>query len=216
MNNLTLFTSGSTKEPKEIKHSWLHIEEYALKSINESKLSPSDIVLDVFPSNVIAHWTITAYPARKVGAELISTNFDPFTYIKLFQKYQPTFISLIPRHYEILKRTKGFKNLDMSCVRYMVTGSSPITQEFIDAFTQRGVQTVANWYGMTECPPPIMVGYNTPYFTKVDDNVIFTRSGECVINGFYTGDIFDKDNNDRLFFKQRLNNADRKTWKNNF
>jgi fatty-acyl-CoA synthase len=208
---ITLFTSGSTKEPKLVYHK--DITQHVARSIKEIGLTKHDRVLNVFPANVIANYTVTAIPAITAGAHLFTTNFEPFNYIKIFEEFQPTYISLIPRHYEILSKTKGWENLDMSCVRYMVTGSSNITQEMIDAFTARGVQTVANWYGMTEMPPPVFVGYNTAAFdfTARDGYTIdFTQEGECVINGFRTGDLFDVKN--KLFLKRKIA-LNGNTWK---
>lgn len=208
---LTLYTSGSTKEPKLVSHKnmQMHID----RSVQEIGLTSADIVLDVYPANVIAHYTVTAQPSLAAGAHLISLNFEPYNYIKLFKEYQPTYISLIPRHYEVLSKTKEWDNLDMSCVRYMVTGSSKISQEMITAFRDRGVQTVANWYGMTEQPPPVFVGYNTANFdftAKQGYAVEFTDQGECVINGFATGDIFDV--KQKIFLKRKVA-TNGNTWK---
>lgn len=209
---VTIYTSGSTKEPKLIHHANLipHIQ----RSIKEIGLTCKDRVLNVFPANVIANYTVTAMPAITAGAHLFTTNFEPFNYIKTFKDFQPTFISLIPRHYNILSKTKDWEDLDMSCVRYMVTGSSNITQDMIDAFRARGVQTVANWYGMTEMPPPVFVGYNTAAFdftARSGYTVDFTEEGECVINGWPTGDLFDL--NSKTFLKRKvISNGN--TWKN--
>lgn len=209
--NVTLFTSGSTKEPKEVFHK--DIDAHIQRSIKEIGLTPNDIVLDVFPANVIAHYTVTALPALTAGAHLVSTNFDPYHYIRLFNKVRPTFISLIPRHYEILSKTKGWENFDMSCVRYMVTGSGNITQTMIDDFRSKGVQTVANWYGMTEMPPPVFIGYNSESFDftpKEGYSVEFDPDGECIINGWRTGDMFDIKN--KKFLRRKVE-ANGNTWK---
>lgn len=213
MSTITLFTSGSTKEPKEIIHSWKYIKACALRSIEEIKLTKDDIVLDVFPGNTIAHYTISAMPAILVGAKLITANFDPYSYITLFNRYQPTFISLIPRHWEILSKTKGWDDLDMSCVRYMVVGSGRCSQDMIDSFRARGVQLVANWYGMTELPPPVLVGYNSEAFdftSKDGYTVEFANDGECIVNGTYTNDIFDLTT--KKFIKRKVD-AVNNTWK---
>lgn len=207
--NVTLFTSGSTKDPKLVHHSnlWPHIE----RSIKETKLTSKDRVLNVFPSNVIANFTVTAIPAIVAGAHLFNTNFEPYNYIKTFKEFQPTYISLIPRHYDILSKTKDWDNFDMSCVRYMVTGSSSITQEMVDAFRIRGVKTVANWYGMTEMPPPVFVGYNSAEFDftpKDGYDVEFTNEGECIVNGWHTGDIF----HGNKFLKRKVE-SNGNTWK---
>jgi acyl-coenzyme A synthetase/AMP-(fatty) acid ligase len=209
---LTLFTSGSTKEPKKVTHA--DIRPYIQASLAETKLTSKDIVLDVFPSNVIAHYTITAQPALAVGAHLITANFDPYNYIKLFEQYRPTFISLIPRHIEILLNTKGWPELDMSCVRYMVTGSQIVTMDMINSLRSKGVQTVANWYGMTEAPPPVLVAYNSDVFdlTSTRHDIKFTDDGECVIDGMYTRDLFDLKTG-RILGRKEL--ANETTWKTN-
>jgi acyl-[acyl-carrier-protein]-phospholipid O-acyltransferase/long-chain-fatty-acid--[acyl-carrier-protein] ligase len=215
MSKLLLYTSGTTKEPKEVEHSWEDIKRFALRSINEIKLTKNDIVLDVFPGNTIAHYTITAMPALWAGSKLITANFDPYRYINLFNKYQPTYISLIPRHWEILSKTKGWNNFDMSSVRYMVVGSGICSQEMIDSFRDRGVKLVANWYGMTELPPPVFVGYNSESFDftpKEDYTIEFADDGECIVNGYYTNDIFDLTT--KKFIRRKNNATNTNTWKN--
>lgn len=213
MSHITIFTSGSTQEPKQIKHSWKDLDKHIERSIKEINLSEKDRVLDVFPGNTIAHYTVTAVPAMRAGSELFTASFDPFNYIKLFNSIRPTYIALIPRHIEILEKTKGWEDLDMSCVRYMVVGSQPVKQVVIDNLNSKGVRLVANWYGMTEMPPPVLIGYNSEYFDlspKSGYTVEFTDEGECVINGYYTGDLFDVKNK-RLISRKTTPNG--KTWK---
>jgi acyl-coenzyme A synthetase/AMP-(fatty) acid ligase len=207
---VTLFTSGSTAEPKKILHE--NIQRYVKNSIDEIGLTSKDIVLDVFPANVIAHYTVTAQPALTAGAHLISSNFDPYNYIKLFEQYRPTVIALIPRHIQVLSKTKGWAELDMSCVRYMVTGSQVVTMDMINSLRSKGVQTVANWYGMTEFPPPVFVAYNSDIFdlTSTQYDIKFTDAGECVIDGLATGDIF---NLETKTFSHRRKDATNSTWK---
>ena len=212
---LTLLTSGTTKEPKTVIHSWEYIESCIQRSIEEIRLTQHDIVLDVFPANTIAHYTVTAMPAHQAGAQLISAKFEAIDYLQRFNQCRPTYIALIPRHWEILKEHAEWDNMDLSCVRYMVTGSGPVPQAMIDDFVSKGVKTVANWYGMTEMPPPVFVGYNTSSFDFTAKNgytVDFTDEGECVINGFYTGDLFDI--NTKSFCMRKNITSNTKTWKN--
>lgn len=209
--HITLYTSGSTKEPKLVSHA--NIERHIQRSIKEIGLSSDDVVLDVYPANVIAHYTVTAQPALVAGAHLISANFEPYNYIKLFKQYQPTYISLIPKHIEILEKTKEWHTLDMGSVRYMVTGSQPVSQLMIDSLRNKGVQIVANWYGMTEMPPPVFIGYNTAKFDLTPASgysVEFADDGECIINGFHTGDIFDLPT--KTIIKRHINIVNN-TWK---
>lgn len=218
MSGITLLTSGSTDVPKKVFHSWDYLTSCATRSINETQLSKDDIVLDVFPANTIAHYTVTAYPAVLSKSQLYTASFNAFSYIEIFKDIKPTVISLIPKHLELLKNTKGFASLDMSSVRYMITGSNKIEQDFIDTFRNQGVKLVANWYGMTECPPPILVGYNSTRFNLntlcKDEKIVFdsidSMFAECVINDRRTGDIF---NMTTMEFHSRKTDAVRKTWK---
>ena len=211
---LTLLTSGTTKEPKTVIHSWNYIENCIQRSIKEIGLTQHDVVLDVFPANTIAHYTVTAMPAYRAGAQLISAKFEAIDYLQRFNQCRPTYIALIPRHWELLKEHAEWNNMDLSCVRYMVTGSGPVSQAMIDDFVSKGVKTVANWYGMTEQPPPVFIGYNTESFDFKSNGytVEFTDEGECVIDGFYTGDLFDVVTKKFLMRKNTLSNT--RTWKN--
>lgn len=210
---LTLLTSGTTKPPKTIEHQWNYIERCVQASITEIGLTSSDIVLDVFPGNTIAHYTVTAMPAYRAGAKLISAKFEAIDYLQKFNQYRPTYIGLIPRHWEILREHSEWNNMDLSCVRYMVTGSGKVSQEMIDDFLSKGVNMVANWYGMTEMPPPVLVGYNSESFDfnpKQGYEVEFKDDGECVIDGFETGDLFDVTT--RKFLRRKLESTG-STWK---
>lgn len=220
MSGIILHTSGSTDEPKQVFHKWNYLKECAQRSADEIKLTEKDIVLDVFPANTIAHYTITAYPALISGSRLVTANFNTFTYLDIFEQVRPSVISLIPKHLELLIKSKKWDSIDMSCVRYMVTGSNKIEQSFINAFRDRGVNIVANWYGMTEFPPPVMIGYNSTKFDlktlNGENHVTFhpvdstSQLAECIINGRSTGDIFDLNT---MEFHSRRVNASRPTWK---
>lgn len=211
--SITLLTSGTTKPPKEINHSWEYINTAIQRSIHEIQLTQEDIVLDVFPGNTIAHYTVTAMPAFCAGAKLISAKFEAIDYLEKCKQHRPTYIALIPRHWELLKEHPAWNNADLSSVRYMVTGSGPVPQVMINDFINKGVKTVANWYGMTEQPPPVLVGYNSESFEitpRSGYSVEFSDNGECIINGFATGDLFDVST---MKFLKRKSSSLNKTWK---
>jgi long-subunit acyl-CoA synthetase (AMP-forming) len=212
---LTLLTSGTTKAPKQITHSWEYIHNAIQRSVKTIGLTKNDIVLDVFPGNTIAHYTVTAMPGHHVGCQLISAKFEATDYLKKINQYRPTYIALIPRHWELLKETAEWSQMDLSSVRYMVTGSGLVPQQMIDDFISKGVNIVANWYGMTEQPPPVLIGHNSEQFDlnpTLGYSVEFADNGECIINGFATGDIFDVATKKFLMRKNASSNIN--TWKN--
>jgi len=216
MSNLILYTSGSTDEPKEVHHDAAAVKLMLKRSINELQLTKADVVLNVFPNNVIGYYAITALPAIESGATLISMNFDPYQYLRAFKKHQPTIIALIPKMVEILQHTKGFQDLDMSCVRYMIMGSQTVPIEMIRMLREKGVQIIGNWYGSTENPPPVFVAKNGIEFdfnARIGYRISFSSEGECHVNGVPTGDIFDTDTN--KYSKRKNEVSSNRTWKTN-
>jgi len=211
MTKLVLFTSGSTSEAKEVEHDWDFINERMDISIKELQLTKDDIVINVLPFNVIGYHTISAGPAMRVGCTLINMNFDPYAFIRMFNKYKPTVTALIPKHIELLQQTKGFDTLDMSCVRYMVMGSQNVPQSMIDMLLAKGVKTIGNWYGSTENPPPVFIARNSSVFDFKDYGYnVEINQGECFINGVSTGDVFNLETKE---YSHRLQNATNSTWK---
>jgi len=216
MSDLILYTSGTTDEPKEVCHTSDAVKLMLKRSINELELTKRDVVINVFSSNVIAYYAITGLTAIEAGATLINMNFEPYQFIKAFKRYKPTVIGLIPRMMEVLQHTKGFQELDMSCVRYMIMGSQNVSQEMIDLMRSKGVQTVGNWYGSTENPPPVFVAKNNTVFDfkpRIGYTVQFASDGECIVNGVPTGDIFDTEK--QVYLKRKNEVSNRSTWKTN-
>jgi len=213
MNQLTLFTSGTTGDPKLVCHSAENMSLYSSIAAATIGLTSRDRVLNVLPSHTIGYHVVTAGAAAWAGAELLSAQFDPYTWVKLFREFQPTYTVLIPRHIDILSRLKAWQDLDMASLRYVVTGSQRVEQHHIDSLLDRGVGRVGNWYGMTEFPPPVLIGHNSVSFSlnhTYGRRVEFTSAGECVIDGVPTGDIFDLSNRTFSHRKQAMTGS---TWK---
>lgn len=193
--DLILYTSGSTAGPRQIHHRAESVNKFINMAAKAQGLTSQDRVLNMLPSHVIGYYTVTAGPAMAVGATLCTSEWDPYRWLKLFQEFKPTVTVIIPRHYEILSKLKGWEDLDMSCLRYLVMGAGTVKQEYIDDILSKGVQQVATWYGLTEFPPPVIAGINTDCFDLTrsygDYSVEFSDEGEIIIDGYLTGDLFD-------------------------
>ena len=220
--SITLYTSGTTKAPKVIEHSWEYITDCAVYTIQEMDLTSESSVLDVFPSNTIAHWTISAFPAYLANAEYSCMKFDAKTYVENFTRIQPTHINLVPAHLPLLEAEPTFKDMDMSCVKYTTLGADNVTQDMINILQNKGA-TVMVWYGMTENPPPVMIGYGRPVFTKFNPayDLTWTADNELIINGEGTQDIFKRNIDSRfdgsLEYDHRIqSDSGNSTWKNTF
>jgi acyl-coenzyme A synthetase/AMP-(fatty) acid ligase len=213
MSKLILFTSGSTSDAKEVIHDREFINERQDISVELLGLTKDDIVLNVIPFNVIGYHVISAGPANRVGATLIQMNFDPYAFIRVFNQYRPTVIALIPKMIELISHTKGFDTLDMSCVRHLIMGSQDVPEDMISMLRAKGVQTIQNWYGSTENPPPVFVATNGTKFdfrNSYGYQVGFDQDGLLYVNGESTGDVF---NLETQTYSHRLKDATKSTWK---
>lgn len=217
--DLVINTSGSTDNPKTVVHNEQSVNQMLNRSISELKLTSNDTVLNVFPSNVIAYYAITALPAIKTNARLISVAWNPYSYIDWVHTYKPTVIGLVPPQIKALTNTKMWRNADLSSVRYCVTGSQPVEQWLIDVLLEKGVGIVGNWYGSTEFPPPIFVGYNSITFdfsTMTTDYKLDFKGdsvdAELYLNNIPTGDVFNVEK--RVFsYRQDSKTVKNNTWK---
>mgnify|MGYP006432656511 CR=1 FL=1 len=216
--DLIINTSGSTAQPKTVHHNHKSVQNMLERSIRELQLTQDDIVLNVYPSNVIAYYAITGLPAITAGSQLASIQWNAWQYIDWLHEIRPTVISLIPPQINALMQTKSWVHADFSSVRYCVTGSQNVHQSIIDALLQKGVTTVGNWYGSTEYPPPLFVGYNSVQFNFTQSSphhsLTFNGSTSCselLVDGKRTDDFFDLRNN--TFICRGKEDPGFKTWK---
>lgn len=216
MSSLTLHTSGSTSKPKQITHSWDFIRKCQAHSANVIGLTASDRVLNVFPHNVIAHYTVTAGVAEYVGADLLTMKFNPYKYADIVNEYKPTYISLVTPMLKMLQGSKAWKSLDLSSVRYMVIGSQVTPTLITNNLLDKGVQHISNWYGSTEYPPPVFTANGSSAFdlstTNPDLDVDF-RNKRCFINNEDTGDDFLIMPEGRCLIVPRELSSNNTTWK---
>jgi acyl-CoA synthetase (AMP-forming)/AMP-acid ligase II len=73
--------------------------------------------------------------------------------VETFNKHKPDTMLLFPSNYE---QYENLSKLDLSHVRYVLTGGSTIPKTFCEKLIEQGVDDVVVIYGLTECLPPIM------------------------------------------------------------
>ena len=95
------------------------------------------------------------YPLT-TGLELILIpRFDASRFDKLLRKYKPTFIAGVPTLFEALLKNKHMDDIDLSNVKYVVSGGDSLNEERnkrINDFLQAhgSVKGIVQGYGMTE------------------------------------------------------------------
>lgn len=152
-----LHSGGTSGSPKSIVLSNGNINvvpnqaHIALPDINNS-----DSMLGILPMfHCFGLVECVHYPLT-TGLELILVpRFDASRFDKLLRKYRPTFIAGVPTLFEALLNNKHMDDIDLSNVKYVVSGGDSLNEErnkrVNDFLKEHGsVKGIVQGYGMTE------------------------------------------------------------------
>ncbi len=154
---IILHSGGTTGTPKNVMISNYSFNALAKQgSINVENIKPSDKILTVLPlfhgfgACVCIHCPLT------LKVEVILTpKFESHSFKSIFKKFKPNVLAGVPTLWEALLSDKRFRHLDMSSLKYMISGGDnlPIaTEERINEFLKNHNANIvlSKGYGMTE------------------------------------------------------------------
>ena len=179
-NGITIKTSGSSGEPKEIYQSPKKIKTDALNAIEVQGITKDSSVYTCLSLERAGGLFAQSIPALIAGAKLTIEPFNPYQYIRVADKYTHT--HLTPKQAKGVIMTKGFKNLNLKGKVFLI-GSEPVTWDIIDSFIEKGATVITIW-GMTE------IGVNAILhkFRSVFD--VAAAKIKCPKNSTILGNIF--------------------------
>jgi acyl-coenzyme A synthetase/AMP-(fatty) acid ligase len=205
-----LYTSGTTDAPKKVVYSWSQIEKMANYAIEFYGYDYRSRILNMYPSSSIAHYSLTAYPAKKADAYLHNFFWNPYNFENIIKSFSPTHIGCTPKQIDILSKTKAWNNISLDDINIII-GGEKVTQNIIDLLLIKKCNIYVT-YGSTEVPPPFMTGINSEWL-QINNRCNFVN-GELLIDGHSTGDIFEIKDNLCRFIKRKSEQLYNVTWKN--
>ncbi|HCB33966.1 MAG TPA: hypothetical protein DEP66_02555 [Acidimicrobiaceae bacterium] len=150
---LLAYTSGTTGRPKGAVLTQSALLANAVNSTHAHDLTRHDRVLTVIPLFHVGGLNIQTVPALLGGAAvLIHRAFDPGLFLDDVARWQPTWTVLVPAALSAVSAHPGFDEADLTSLRGVMTGSSPVPAAATKPFTERGVG-VGEIYGATETAP---------------------------------------------------------------
>ncbi len=150
---LIVYTSGTTGTPKGAVHTQASILWNAVNSAHAHDLVRSDHVLTSLPMFHVGGLNIQTLPAFHAGAAVtLHPRFDPQRWLQDVAHRRPTLALLVPAIMRAVVDHPDWPRTDLSSLRLLVTGSSPVPETLINAFHERGVP-VGQVYGSTETGP---------------------------------------------------------------
>lgn len=163
-----LHSGGTTGIPKSIvlpNRSLIGITEQA--KLGFDRLYPGDSILTVLPLFHCFGLVVCLYAPICLGVCCILVpTFDAKRFDKLLTKYHPTVIAGVPTLYEALLKNEHMKNVDLSQVKYAISGGDSFSvqrNELVNNFLHNhGCEYgVTQGYGMTEtCGPAAFCIYD--------------------------------------------------------
>ncbi len=150
---LLAYTSGTTGHPKGAVLTQGALSANAINSTHAHDLTRSDRVLTVIPMFHVGGLNIQTLPALLTGAAvLIHRAFDPGLFLADAAQWRPTWTVLVPAALVAVSTHPEFDQADLSSLRGIMTGSSPIPPAVTEPYFERGI-SVGEIYGATETAP---------------------------------------------------------------
>ncbi|CCK26163.1 O-succinylbenzoate-CoA ligase [Streptomyces davaonensis JCM 4913] len=148
-----MYTSGTTGRPKGAMLTHANLTWNAINVLIDHDLTAGERALVSAPLFHTAALNMLTLPVLlKGGTCVLTESFDPAATLELIQQHRITFMFGVPTMFEQLARHPRWADADLSSLRILTCGGSPVPTPLIAAYQQRGL-TFLQGYGMTEASP---------------------------------------------------------------
>ncbi|MEV6336492.1 long-chain fatty acid--CoA ligase [Nocardia vinacea] len=197
---LILYTSGTTGRPKGAVLTHGNIVWNTLNQFAHFSLGRDDVSLCSAPLfHVLGLGQITLPTLYAGGTVVVIPKFEPAEFLATIERQRATAFPLAPTMLKMLCEAPEWESTDLSSVRCVAFGGSPVLEHVAKAWLARGIQALQG-YGMTEAAPGVLmalrhgadahpVSAGVPHFFT--DVALLTPTGE-IIEGPGQGELLVK------------------------
>jgi acyl-coenzyme A synthetase/AMP-(fatty) acid ligase len=148
-------TSGSTGKPKKIVHSYSVMKQVAEDVVRQNNYNKDSYILNnTLPPTSIGFPVLSVLPALISGCRIRIKKFDPKTFVEIMTS-GPTHMFILPSIYRVMKKTKKWKEADLSTIDTIACGADLIPENMATEVISKGVKRFKMDFGSTEVPPSI-------------------------------------------------------------
>jgi fatty-acyl-CoA synthase len=150
---IIMYTSGTTGRPKGAMLTHGNLIWNAVNVLVDHDLIADERALVSAPLFHTAGLNMLTLPVLlKGGTCVLVEAFDPETTLDLIERHRITFMFGVPAMFDQVARHPRWADADLSSLRILTCGGSPVPTPLIAAYQQRGL-TFLQGYGMTEAAP---------------------------------------------------------------
>ncbi|MGW2631661.1 o-succinylbenzoate--CoA ligase [Streptomyces chattanoogensis] len=150
---IIMYTSGTTGRPKGAMLTHANLTWNALNVLVDTDLAADERALVSAPLFHTAGLNMLTLPVLlKGGACVLAEAFDPDTTFDLIARHRITFMFGVPTMFDQVARHPRWADADLSSLRILHCGGSPVPTPLIATYQERGL-TFLQGYGMTEAAP---------------------------------------------------------------
>lgn len=153
---LIMYTSGTTGTPKGAVLTHGNLTWNCVNALVESEWSARDRALVVAPLFHIAVLGMVTLPALLKGATVHLDGFDAGRVLATLHSGRTTVMFGVPTMFRRMAEHSDFNSTDLSGVRTLLCGGSPVPPDLIDVYSERGL-SFQQGYGMTETSPGVLL-----------------------------------------------------------
>jgi fatty-acyl-CoA synthase len=154
---LILYTSGTTGRPKGAVLTHANITWNTVNQLAHVDVLGSDVALCAAPLfHVTGLGQVSMPTLLKGGTVVVVPKFDAGAFLALIEQRRATCFAAVPTMLQMLSEHPDWATADLSSLRYVVYGGSPVAESVARAWLDRGV-VVQQGYGMTEAAPGVFM-----------------------------------------------------------
>ncbi len=152
-----LYTSGTTGRPKGAVLTHANLTFNTMNQLAHVDVLSTDVALCTAPLFHAAGLGQVSLPTLfKGGTVVVAPRFDPGWLLDTVAAQRITAFSAVPTMLQALCEHPGWPTADLSSLRYVIYGGSPVVEWVARAWHARGVP-VLQGYGMTEASPGVLL-----------------------------------------------------------
>ncbi|WP_084965201.1 acyl-CoA synthetase [Thermoactinospora rubra] len=174
---MIMYTSGTTGKPKGAVLTHGNITWNSVNVLVDVDLAADEVTLVVAPLFHTAGLNMTCLPTvLKGGTVVLMPAFDPVRVLEAIQTHRVTYMFGVPVMYDAMAACPAWPTADLSSLRHLNCGGSPVPPATIRAYLERGL-AFSQGYGMTEASPGVL------YLAKEDSA---RKAGTAGVPHFFT------------------------------